>query len=181
MCQAPPNVTNAVIINQSGNGTTYIGNDTVEYSCKDKTFQMEGNSTATCLYSGHWSQSMKCTKQSNSLENPFFIVLPLFTFPPVMIIGIPVQLFRNRTYDAFVCYDFDGDNEFVITSILPELEEKCDPPFRLSFHSRDFTPGYHIKSNIQEAIESSNSAIIVDICCHLLTVFGARKSLQIVT
>ena len=48
-----------------------------------------------------------------------------------------------------------------LNTILPELEENCDPPFRLCVHCRDFKVGYHIKWNIQEAIENSNSAIIV--------------------
>ena len=33
--------------------------------------------------------------------------------------------------------------------------------FKLCIHSREFTPGRDIKDNIQEAIECSNSAIIV--------------------
>ena len=61
----------------------------------------------------------------------------------------------------FVCYDFDGDKNFVLNTILPELEENYDPPFILCINCRDFQPGYHIKWNIQEAIENSNSAIIV--------------------
>ena len=48
---------------------------------------------------------------------------------------------------------------FVVDRLLPELEgnKNC----KLCFHSRDFTPGRRIKDNIDEAIEGSNSAIIV--------------------
>ena len=41
------------------------------------------------------------------------------------------------------------------------LEEKYNPPFELCMHDRDFTPGQQILENIQEAIESSDSVIIV--------------------
>ena len=66
---------------------------------------------------------------------------------------------RNREFDAFVLYHFDSDDTFVVETLLPELEENRD--FRLCMHSRDFTPGRDIKDNIEEAIEASNSAIIV--------------------
>ena len=66
---------------------------------------------------------------------------------------------RNRIFDAFVLYHFDSDDDFVVNSLLPELEEERD--FKLCIHSRDFTPGRDIKDNIEEAIEGSNSAIIV--------------------
>ena len=66
---------------------------------------------------------------------------------------------RNRTFDATIFYHFDTDDNFVLDSLLPELEETRK--FNLCIHSRDFTPGRDIKDNIQEAIEGSNSAIIV--------------------
>ena len=66
---------------------------------------------------------------------------------------------RNRTFDAYVLYHFDSDNDFVINCLLPELEELRE--FKICIHSRDFTPGRDIKDNIEEAIEGSNSAIIV--------------------
>ena len=45
--------------------------------------------------------------------------------------------------------------------IKPELEENHDPPFNLCIHSRDFHPGLRIFDNIQKAIVTSNSAIMV--------------------
>ena len=60
-----------------------------------------------------------------------------------------------------LCYDFDSNNDFVMETILPELEERLDDPFKLCIHSRHFTPGRRIKDNIQEAIQNSNSAIVV--------------------
>ena len=71
------------------------------------------------------------------------------------------QLDSNRSsfFDAFVLYHFDSNDSFVVNQLLPELEEKRK--FRLFIHSRNFTPGRDIKNNIKEAIEVSNSAIIV--------------------
>ena len=66
---------------------------------------------------------------------------------------------RNREFDAFVLYHFDSDDNFVVETLLPELEKNRN--FRLCIHSRDFTPGHDIKDNIEEAIEGSNSAIII--------------------
>ena len=66
---------------------------------------------------------------------------------------------RKRTFDATIFYHFDGDDDFVLNHLLPELEEARD--FKLCFHSRNFTPGRDIKDNIEEAIESSNSVIII--------------------
>ena len=66
---------------------------------------------------------------------------------------------RSREFDAFVLYHFDSDDDFVLNFLLPELEENRN--FKLCIHSRNFTPGQDIKDNIKEAIEGSNSAIIV--------------------
>ena len=66
---------------------------------------------------------------------------------------------RKRKFDAFVLYHFDSDDDFIMNHLLPQLEEAQD--FKLHLHSRDFTPGRDIKDNIEEAIDNSNSAIIV--------------------
>ena len=71
----------------------------------------------------------------------------------------PLPMPRKRTFDATIFYHFDSDNDFVLEHLLPELEEVRD--FKLCFHSRNFTPGRDIKDNIEEAIEGSNSTIIV--------------------
>ena len=70
-----------------------------------------------------------------------------------------IHFTRNRDFDAFVLYHFDTDDDFVINHLLPELEEI--KKFKLCIHSRDFAPGRDIKDNIEEAIEGSNSAIII--------------------
>ena len=62
-------------------------------------------------------------------------------------------------FDAFVLYHFDTDNDFVINSLIPELEEARN--LKLNIHSRNFQPGRNIDENIEDAIESSNNAIIL--------------------
>ena len=50
---------------------------------------------------------------------------------------------------------------YVKNTIIPELEEKHDPPFKLCIHENDFEPGHGILDNMQVAIVNSNSAILV--------------------
>ena len=76
---------------------------------------------------------------------------------PTLDIVSPIK--RNRLFDASAFHHFDTDDNFVINQLLPELEEVRK--FKLLLHSRNFTPGRDIIDNIQEAIENSNSAIIV--------------------
>ena len=177
-CQSPPNVTNARIINDSGLNRTYLAMSQVEYECLDEIFQMEGNSTVTCLYSGEWYKIPRCLERKSdnknkSNVNPLSVLIPLlmtlfYVFINTCVARRDVRrgknsllLKRNREYDAFVCYNFDEDNHFVFESILPELEEKLEPPLKMFIHDRDFTPGRDISINIHNAINKCNSAIIV--------------------
>ena len=77
----------------------------------------------------------------------------------VLLSDVVVTLKRTRVFDAFVLYHFDSDDISVVETLLPELEENRN--FKLYIHSRNFTPGRDIKDNIEEAIEGSNSVIIV--------------------
>ena len=76
-----------------------------------------------------------------------------------MGLEVSPPLNRKRPFDATIFYHFDTDDCFVINHLLPELEETRN--FKLCIHSRNFVPGRDIKDNIEEAIEGSNSAIIV--------------------
>ena len=69
------------------------------------------------------------------------------------------SLKRKREFDAFVLYHFDSEDDFVVNSLIPELEEIRN--LRMNIHSRDFQPGCKIEENIEEAIKSSNNAIIL--------------------
>ena len=37
----------------------------------------------------------------------------------------------TRKFDAYVCYDFQGNNDYVTNTVLPALEENHDPPLKL--------------------------------------------------
>ena len=65
------------------------------------------------------------------------------------------KLSREGKFDAYVCYDFQGNNDFVTDTILLALEENHDPPMTLCIHKRDFEPGLQIIDNIRLAIKNS--------------------------
>ena len=67
---------------------------------------------------------------------------------------------RNKQYDAFVCYCYEGQDPDFAEKIIPqELEEKHG--LKLCIHRRDFKAGWDIKWNIMNAIRNSNSAITI--------------------
>ena len=78
---------------------------------------------------------------------------------PILSLKRKLDSKRNSFFDAFVLYHFDSNDSFVVNHLVPELEDKRK--FRLFIHSRNFIPGHDIKQNIEDAIEGSNSAIIV--------------------
>ena len=166
ICDAPPNVTNAVIVEAN---RTYEAKTQIEYSCESDKFHMEGNSTVTCLYSGQWSKTPRCLQKTNAL----MIVLPLLSIPLALFVASHFimkyrtkkkedSLTRIRQFDAFVCYEYnDEDQRFAEETLRVELEERQSPPFKLCIHRRDFQAATDIMWNIKNAITNSNSAIIV--------------------
>ena len=170
-CESPPNITNSRIVNGIVRNTTYQAKSKVEYECVNETFHTEGNRTVTCLYNGEWNKIPMCKRRYESL-NPLSIVLPLLLIPMFLLITIFLlrslacatqeNLTRIKEYDAFVCYDYnEKDENFAEDIIRYELEEKCDPPFKLCLHRRDFKAAWDIMWNIRNAIQNINSAIIV--------------------
>ena len=128
---------------------------------------MTGNGNVTCLYSGQWTTPPKCLNQS---ENVLKIVLPVLAMSLVFYILLMVcvrccrtkheNLTRNKQYDAFVCYCYEGQDPDFAEEIIPqELEEEYG--LKLCIHRRDFKAGWDIKWNIMNAIRNSNSAIII--------------------
>ena len=189
-CPAPPTVEHAHIEENQNVNEVYPWHTQVTYVCDNKTFHMEGNSTITCLKNEHWSPAPECvevipdTIDQDKLKT-LEIVLPTVFIVLLTVISSclvilykrrlklkgnslsdaftldNVDLTRMKKYDAFVCYQFDADDDFVKNIIIPELEENHDPPFKLCVHENDFEPGYGILENMQVAIENSNSAILV--------------------
>ncbi len=170
LCETPRNVTNAVVVLNSTSQGDYHPNSTVDYACAPGTYWAEGNTTAVCSAQGVWTGFPTCVVIGYS---PIAVVAPIFLIAlgvfAALVIAIKCSdrrkthesFKRNRKFDAFVCCHFDSENHYVVTTILPEFEENQDPPFRLCYHERDFTPGHFIEGNIQKAIENSNSAIIL--------------------
>ena len=168
-CGSPPHVTNGTRILNTTQKDAYQLNDVVKYRCVNETFEMTGNSNIKCLHSGEWSNPPPTCNYKNKLH-PFVVVLPVLLIPLVvllMIMMIKIKsktrhvLTRTKEFDAFVCYKFDTDNDYVVSVIMKSLEEMCEPPLKLCVHERDFLPGLYIEDNIKGAITKSNSAIIV--------------------
>ena len=69
-CESPPKVTDARIVNRTEDYRIYKAMSQVEFECADETFQMEGNNTVICLYSGEWSTITKvCDKEICKFES----------------------------------------------------------------------------------------------------------------
>ena len=84
-CQSPPNVSNTKV---SLANSTYTAKSEVKYMCQSGIFQMEGNNTSTCLYSGQWSELPKCNPRKMTSDiHPFVIVLPLFIIPFIIVMA----------------------------------------------------------------------------------------------
>ncbi len=157
----PPNA-HVVKMTQASDKGKFDVHSAVTFSCISDLHKMEGNDTIVCLYTGEWSDLPTCMV-TKSLP----IVAGVFSVPVVLLVVVclvssfksklNVQLTRNREFDAFVCYQYDEDNDFVMNELVPTLEQK----YKLYIHSLDFSPGLKITSNILTAIEVSNSAIII--------------------
>ena len=171
-CNHPPVVKNATLVStNSQQKDTYSVFDTLEYSC-DEGFNLKGNKTVTCNYKGQWSTSPKCSLNPINKSRLPSIVLPIFLMLLLIMFLIAacknrIQMrinnkasTRNRQYDAFVCYCYEGqDPDFAEKIISQELEEEHN--LKLCVHRRDFKAGWDIKWNIMNAIRNSNSAIII--------------------
>ena len=189
-CPAPPVVEHAHIEEHSNINEVYPWHTQLTYVCDNKTFHMKGNSRITCLKNEHWSHTPECIEivpdiiDQNKLKTLEIVLPAVFIIVLTFIVGCLVILYKRRLrlkvnslsdaftldnvdltrikeYDAFVCYQFDSDDDFVKNTIIPELEQNHDPPFKLCIHENDFEPGYGILENMQVAIENSNSAILV--------------------
>ncbi len=134
ICGPPPNVANAKV----KYGEKLVVNSTAEYSCVDD-HAMVGNSTVTCLYSGHWSEPPICRDVSVS-NSPVAVVIIILLLPLSLFVAVVFwysckkqkllkkeasRTFypRETEFDAFLCYNFDRDNNFVVNELLPEIDE----------------------------------------------------------
>ncbi len=168
MCPSPPEVPNAEIHLQRDQ---YHVKSLVEYSCINDQHQMEGNHTVMCLHSGKWSPTPVC-KVSFGFDSPAAVVISVLSVPLAVFCAFIVwcrckntkrtydevaQLNpREAEFDAFVCYNIDQDNLYVMSELLPELTTN----FKIKF-AGEFTPGKMVFDSFGKAIKQSNCAIIV--------------------
>ena len=169
LCDSPPNVTDIVIIDALNKSAPYTGGTEVEYACADDHKDMTGSNKVTCMYNGEWSGTPVCVPVSETGKTLLKVLPPAFATLLVFSVFSFIiftrrrhkeKLIRRRHFDALVCCHFDTDNDFVIETLIPELEDN-DPGFKLCVHFRDFEPGRKIMQNIREAITNSNGSIIL--------------------
>ena len=69
VCENPPNVENAFMesVDISVNNT-YYGMSKVSYRCSSASYEIAGNSSITCLYSGNWSKVPVCKRKPNKAK-----------------------------------------------------------------------------------------------------------------
>ena len=177
-CEHPPKVKNSVVQSEAMLGKqTYLLNSQLIYSCENETETDDNKSIVTCLYSGKWSKPPQCKPKANPKSkslNPLIVTIPVLGVPFVLITIMyclftcktnrkkNIPLFRNKIFDAFVCYCYEEtDAQFAENTLRIELEENVDPPFKLCIHRRNFQAAWGIMWNINNAIKNSNSAIII--------------------
>ncbi len=152
---------------------------TATYKCNEN-YQLKGNSTIACEYSGEWSTPPICIPISNNRQ----IVILGTTFGTfaglMLIVTLVIVIFRHeivvilyakfgirfnkkkeeqREFDAFVAYSQE-DIGFVKYQLLRPLE-RMKPKFKIYVHHRDFPVGNLITTNIINAIKQSRRTIIV--------------------
>ena len=187
MVQGSSTVTNAQVFTNFSHRGQYLLPTTAEYSCSEG-FKLHGDKIIKCLSSGVWSLAPHCLPEQIQW---LLLLLPILLILLTILILIAIYTHkmstkerkqkeqnliqlemeqmdetlrpspekRKRVYDAIVFYNFDSEQNFVVDRLLSELEENRN--FKLCFHCRDFRPGRRIEDNIKDAIEGSNSAIII--------------------
>ena len=101
--------------------------------------------------------------------SPLFLDLLMFLsiFMTVIMLGFATRensrqvLKRRRKFNAYLCYKNDSDECYAEENILKELQQNNEPTLKICIHRDHFQPGRTIKRNINEAIQNSNTAIIV--------------------
>ena len=170
-CDSLLDVPNSTVMVNGTQKDVYYPHDVVQYACINEAFDMRGNRSITCLYSGQWSHPPpKCIHHVINSLHPLLVVLPILIMSLTIYTSLAfcacscqrnhLNLRRNKQYDAFVCYCYEGQDPDFAEKIIPqELEEEYG--LKLCIHRRDFKAGWDIKWNIVNAIRNSNSSIII--------------------
>ena len=181
-CGLPPRIANGDIKDGLDFNVTYRPGSTVQYNCHSD-FELVGNETSTCEFSGNWTSPPRCIKKPTSIRDKYIKGTVAAGVSALVLISVTISALcvrrrkqeqrriknyfenqptqkRKRNFDCFVSMAED-DHKFARNVLQPELEVNTDPPLKLLIHSRDFSAGTLILVNIQNAVNNSNSAIIL--------------------
>ncbi len=141
---------------------SYPLNTVLTFACRDPAHHIKGNKSVKCLPGGKWTEFPTCHPSAQSPLPITVVMLPVVVLVTICLCNqfrskSHLKLKRNREYDAFVCYRFDTDNDFV----MQNLKQNLEPKFQLFIHSLDFQPGLKVSTNILHGIKKSNCAVIV--------------------
>ncbi len=166
---------------QSNSTDVYKVKTSVTYSC-DTNYDLDGESTAYCEYSGVWKPIPKCILKpnGNTMEIITASVLSCLVFVVIVSIvliikyrqeiavllyakyGFRINALKEKQckYDAFIAYNME-DIGFVKNELLNRLEKAADPSYSICIHHRNFEVGDWIANNIINAVGQSRRTIIV--------------------
>ena len=127
-CSTPPYVPNAMILDDQNDTFSVLSK--VKYKCTDEKYQMEGNNTIACLYSGQWSESPSCEGPSGFTNYLPWVLVSLVFLTVITVIIIIIRcrmrqknyfqpIIRNRSFDAFVCFNSVKDIDYVRKQFCP--------------------------------------------------------------
>ncbi len=148
----------------------------MEYICNDGYLTQDSN-FSECLFTGLWSPTPSCVAK-NGMEELIVSTGALFGIMALCFsIIVPLKMIhkkcqrkhhRDKLHDIFLSYHDDRMNnphhpEYnrVWNTVIPYLEDTCDPPFEVMTHPRNFVAGKPISESIRYFIGNSNSIIIL--------------------
>ena len=121
-CDSPPDGTNGAAILNITKKDVYYPYDVVQYGCSDSTFEIIGNDSLTCLYSGEWSLSApKCKLVNDSQIILVSLALPI-TFVLLLVIFICIGLNYKRKSSPEL-----KEEKTQLDYILAQLTENDEP------------------------------------------------------
>ncbi len=156
-CKQPPKVAHSKKKHDLLSTASFAS--TLEYTC-EKDYEIEGNDTIFCQYSGKWSDPPVCllkksTRDLKIISSVFgtftgfllFAIILCARYRKELVVMIydkfGIRFVRtqedNLRYDAFIGYE-ENDFPFVRKELLTPLEI-LDPPFKICVEHRDFDIG----------------------------------------
>ena len=133
-CRFPPRVENANIIFNSTHEyfSDYFVHDRVGYSCYWPGSILEGSVFVTWNFNGGWTTPPRCIYKRKAKILPIVLPSLLVLLIVMFLIGACIyrnrrkkrrgfgELTRNKQYDAFVCYCYEGQDPDFAEKIIPQ-------------------------------------------------------------